>query len=353
MVTSTHEPTTTVTVPRLHDVVIHALRLAGASEPEARTQAEILLEAELRGHPSHGVRRLPVLVERMRNGLVTTGKDPELDWPTEAVLQVDGRDGLGAVVARKAIEAIRDRAATTGIAMACVRRANHVGMLAPYVEHLAEEGLIGVALTTSEALVHPWGGVDALVGTNPIGIALPSGRDGEPFVLDMSTAAVSMGKILDHGERSLPLPEGWAVDAEGSPTTDPAAARAISPFGGPKGFALGLALELLVARLTQTELGTRVRGTLDSTEPVTKGDVFLAISPERLGLTGRGPAIAEYLDQLRTSAADPESPVLIPGDRARASRRQRLGDGVRLSREVWRQVRLYAGESIEEKEVPA
>ena len=196
-----------------------------------------------------------------------------------------------------------------------------------------------MALTTSEALVHPWGGSRPLVGTNPIGIAVPT-LD-EPLVVDMSTAAVSMGKVLDHLGKALPLPLGWAVDADGRPTTDAAAASrgAISPFGGPKGYALGLGFEVLVALLTGTSLGTDVHGTLDSTEPSTKGDVFLAVSLERLGLQGALPAVTAYAEQLRASGVDPSRPVSVPGDRARRLREHRLEHGIPLHAGTWAEIR--------------
>ena len=154
----------------------------------------------------------------------------------------------------RAARAIAERAARTGIAAAAIRNTSHLGMLACYVESLAHAGVVGLAFTTSEALVHPRGGRVALVGTNPLAVALPT--DGEPFVMDMATGAISKGEVIARGHRGQELPPGSAVDAEGYPTVDPAAAErgTISPFGGAKGFALGLALELLVAALTETAL---------------------------------------------------------------------------------------------------
>ena len=115
--------------------------------------------------------------------------------------------------------------------LAAVRGANHLGILAPYAEAVADQGMIGIALTTSEALVHPSGGRTAMIGTNPVAIAVPARPD--PLVLDMATGEVSMGRILRHAELGEPIPPGWAVDAAGEPTTDAAAAAAgaISPFG--------------------------------------------------------------------------------------------------------------------------
>lgn len=324
-----------VEASRLREVVTSVLECEGATTDDATTQAELLVEGDLRGHHSHGVRRLSVLVGRLRNGLVRSGEGPVHRWRTDAVLDVDGRSGFGPVVARSAIDAITERARTAGVAVATVRNANHIGMLAPYVEQIAGTGQIGIALTTSEALVHPWGGARPMIGTNPIGIGVPT--SGSPLVLDMSTAAVSMGKVLDHAAQARPLPLGWAVDGSGAPTADAQAATrgAVSPFGGPKGYALGLALEVLVATLTGTALGTRVRGTLDIEYECTKGDVFVALSVERLGLVHMLPAVDRYLDEVRGSDSDPHIRIDVPGDRARRTRADRLRSGIPLPPDVW------------------
>lgn len=327
-----------VEASRLRDVVTSVLVREGATDGDAVAQAVMLVEGDLRGHHSHGVRRLSVLVGRLRNGLVQSVSDPVHEWRTDAVLEVDGMCGFGPVVAHGAVAAITERARVSGIAVAAVRNANHIGMLAPYVERIVEAGQIGIAMTTSEALVHPWGGGRPMVGTNPIGIGIPTA--GAPLVLDMSTASVSMGKILDHAAQSRPIPLGWAVDETGAPTTDAQAATrgAVSPFGGPKGYALGLALEVLVATLTASALGTRVRGTLDIDELCTKGDVFVAVSLERLGLSGMLPMIADYLDEVRASGSDPHVRLDVPGDRARRTRADRLSTGIPLHPDVWRSV---------------
>lgn len=315
-------------------VTVGVLTALGAPQAAAREQGELLLEGDLRGHPSHGIRRLPVLAGRIRAGLCAPAAVPELDWSTPAVLRVDGHTGLGPPVAHRAVEALVEHG--TGVAVAAIRRAGHLGMLAPYVERLAGAGLIGLAVTTSEALVHPWGAAPAMLGTNPLAVAVPT--DGEPVVLDMATGQISRGKVLDHAHRGEPLPEGAAVDASGAPTTDPTAALdgAISPFGGPKGYALSLVLELMVASLTGTALGREVRGTLDTTDPVTKGDVLIALDPAAFG---GGVALGPFLDELR--ALDPapgHAGVQIPGDRARATRAANLAAGVPVDPGTWVEV---------------
>jgi LDH2 family malate/lactate/ureidoglycolate dehydrogenase len=320
-------------------VIVDVLRRLGASADESEDQAWALLEADLRGRPSHGVQRLPVIAERIRRGLIRPRAQPLLSWTADALLTVDGGRGFGPWVAARAVAEIRERARRTGIAAATIRNASHLGMLAPYVELLAEDGTVGLAFTTSEALVHPWGGRIALVGTNPVAVALPTDR--EPFVVDMATGAVSKGEVIARTQRGQTLAPGSAVDERGNPTVDPAAADrgAISPFGGPKGFALGLAIELLVAALTETALGEHVRGTLDVTDPVTKGDVLIALDPSAAGIAPFGERVGEYLRVLRSSPPAPGSTgVRIPGDRARQERLKRLAEGITLPAALWREL---------------
>jgi LDH2 family malate/lactate/ureidoglycolate dehydrogenase len=299
----------------------------------------VLVEGDLRGRPSHGVQRLPVIAERIRRGLIRPRARCEATWAAEAMLTVDGGFGFGPYVASRAGEMVRERARGTGVAAAAIRNASHLGMLALYVEPLAADGAVALAFTTSEALVHPWGGRVALVGTNPVAVAVPT--EDEAFVIDMATGAISKGEVIARGLRGQGLPPGAAVDRAGRPTVDPAAADAgaISPFGGAKGFALGLALELLVAALTGTALGEQVRGTLDVIDPVTKGDLLLVFDPVATGIEPFGQRLAEYLQVVRLSPpAEGSRGVTLPGERSREERRRRLADGIPLPASLLREL---------------
>ncbi len=329
----------TIDPAELRALIVDVLGGLGASPEEAAEQANLLVEGDLRGRPSHGIQRLPVIVERIRRGLIRPGAGFEARWAAEAMLVVDGRFGFGPYVAMHAAAALVDRGHRTGVAAAAIRNASHLGMLAPYVESMAACGLVALAFTTSEALVHPWGGRVAMVGTNPIAVAMPT--DEEPFVMDMATGAISKGEVIARGLRGQSLPPGAALDEAGRPTVDPLAAGegAISPFGGAKGFALGLGFELLVAALTETALGERVRGTLDVTDPVTKGDLFVAFDPIATGTAPFGERLGEYLRELRSSPAAPgHGGVRIPGDQMRAERRGRLAAGVTLPAALWKEL---------------
>jgi L-2-hydroxycarboxylate dehydrogenase (NAD+) len=326
----------------IHQLIETVLVENGASQEEAAAQAAQLTEADLRAQHSHGVQRLRVLVGRMRSGMLQPKLEADCHWATESVLQVDGRRGFGPAVAFGAIDAISSQARRSGMAMALIRNSNHLGMLAPYVEHIAEKGQIGIALTTSEALVHPWGGSKALIGTNPLAIGVPAHNG--CLSLDMSTSAVSAGKILSYAGRNEAIPHGWAVDSTGRSTTDAASALsgALSPFGGAKGYALGLALEVLVAAVTDTATGTDVHGTLDTDQLAPTGDVLVCISPDAFGIDDVSDRIGAYLQTVRDSErTDPGVAISVPGDRARASRAKSLVEGVWLSRAVWDEASSY------------
>jgi L-2-hydroxycarboxylate dehydrogenase (NAD+) len=326
--------TITVSAESVHSLIRRVLIEHGASEAEAGAQADMLTEADLRGQHSHGVQRLKVLVGRIRSGALRPGQPPSKSWVTDTTLSVNGNQGFGPTVAYDAIDELLAKSEESGIAMGLIRNSNHMGMLAPYVEAIAAARQIGIVLTTSEALVHPWGGSIPLVGTNPIAIGIPTLE--EPFVLDMATAAVSMGKILSYAARNEEIPPGWGIDSQGTPATNASEVTALSPFGGPKGYALGLAFEVLVGGLTQTALGTEVHGTLDTQLLASKGDVIMTLSPERLGISDLGSRAQAYFDIIRTSPrSDPSSPVLIPGDRARTQRTRTQEDGIRIPESVW------------------
>ena len=306
----------------------------------AHIQASVLVEAELRGVASHGVLRTPRILRRIANGVTNPVATGLHAWRASGFLDVDGERGLGPVVAISAIEAIAERARETGVAVAAISNSNHVGMLAWYAEQVATRGQTLIGFSTSEALVHPWGGGTAMIGTNPITIGVPT-KNG-PFVMDTATSIVSMGKIHDYANRGQPIPEGWGVDENGNPSTDPVAVKsgAISPFGGAKGYALGLAFELLVSSLTSAAVGRDVRGTLDDTEPCNKGDLFIVIN-------GSGGEMGGYLDAIR--ALPPSQgfdEVRVPGDRARATREQRLAEGIPVADEIWSELLQIAQDTL-------
>lgn len=316
---------------------IRLLTRRGAPHPHAALQARVLVEAELKGHPSHGLQRLPRLLTRIERGLADPHARGRTHWRAGAVLDVDGERGLGPVVAMAALQQLNERVATAGIALAAIRNSNHLGMLAWYVEQIAAEGRIGIALSSSEALVHPYGGTRAMLGTNPLAIAVPTAD--RPLVLDLATSTVSMGKIHHYAASGQPIPEGWARDAEGRPTTDAMRAKdgAIAPFGGAKGYGIGIAIELLVAGLAGSALAPEVRGTLDAQSVCNKGDVLIVIQPA--AAPDLAVRLAEYLEAIRASpAADGEQAIHVPGDGAARRRARSRDEGFDIAPRLWEEL---------------
>lgn len=328
----------TIDEPSMRALALAVCRSAGMPSAHAELQADLLIEADLRGRASHGLMRLPRIVERIANGVADAHATGKHVWVGGARLQVDGGRGLGPVVAVNAIEAMLARLDEHGVYAAAISNNNHLGMLAWYAERVAERGRVLIALSTSEALVHPWGGRRAMLGTNPIAVGIPT-ADG-PFVLDMATSLVAMGAVHDRASRGLPLPPGWALDADGEPTTNAerAKAGALAPFGEAKGYALGLAIELLVTAMAGSAIGQNIKGTLDSNHVCNKGDLFLVLDPSRQdGLTER---LAAFLDDVRRSGDG--RTVLVPGDRARRTRAAALANGISIPAALLRQLETLA-----------
>jgi L-2-hydroxycarboxylate dehydrogenase (NAD+) len=323
-----------ITATQAEALATRLLEEHDASPANAHLQAALLIDAELKGHPSHGLQRLPRILSRIDRGLIDPRANGISHWQSDAVLRMDGQKGLGPVVAMSAVEQLMRRVVTSGIALAAIRNSNHLGMLAFYVERLALHGLIGIAMSSSEALVHPFGGTRAVLGTNPIAIAVPTSE--RPLILDLATSVVSMGKIHHYAHTKMPLPSGWARDLDGNPTTDPhkAKAGAIAPFGDAKGYGLGIAVELLVAALAGSALAPDVRGTLDADSICNKGDVIIAIDPG-----GGSPllqTLADYLELVRISPpANLGKPVSIPGDGAHDRREASMRHGFEITGQLW------------------
>lgn len=326
-----------VSIDQASNLADRVLAAAGVPYENAVLQRDLLLDAEMRSIVSHGLLRLPRLVERIANGVANPITRGRHDWTAPGFLRVDGEQGLGPVVAQAAIDALLERAATQGVAVAAVANANHIGMLGFYADRVATAGKCLIAFSTSEALVHPWGGRRAMIGTNPIAISLPTG--GSIFMMDTATSIVSMGEIHDHANRGEPIPLGWSLDGAGNPTTDAAAARtgAIAPFGGPKGYALGLAFELLLTALAGSAIGREVKGTLDSTEPCTKADLFVVIDQALA-------PVEQFVELLRAEApAQGFDGVRIPGERGRTLRQRALADGINVADVTWSRLQELAG----------
>ncbi len=299
--------------------------------------AETLVWTSLRGTDSHGIARVPVYVERLRDGTVNPRPRPSVLRREGAVAVVDGDRGPGQVASVFATDLSVELAREHGVGVATVRRSSHNGAQAFYAMRAAEQGMLAVSLTNTEPLVIPYGGAEAALGTNPICLAAPSA--GGVFNLDLATSQVAANRIFNARDEGRPIPEDWGVDAEGRPTTDAAAVVSGVPLGGYKGYALGLMVEVLCGVLPGAGVRHGVGGlyTGGGVEQDV-GHFHLAVDPERtVGRERFAAVLAGLLGELR---AIPPAPgfdeVLVPGDPEDRARARRERDGVPIEPALWR-----------------
>jgi L-2-hydroxycarboxylate dehydrogenase (NAD+) len=327
--------------------VIRALLLKqDTSEEEADATAEVLAEGDLRGLGSHGILRLPYIIRGLKRKTIVAPAKIKIVKETPATALVDGGHGLGHHVATTAMKLAIDKAKKLGIGAVGVFNSNHFGIAGYYAELAMQEDLIGLVTTTTDALVHPWGGVQNLLGTNALAIGLPTEP---PVLLDMAMSVAARGKLVNAMKKGERIPEGWAIDNEGRSTTDPAKALegALSPFGGAKGYGLAFVLELLAGPLVGAAAGGDVVGTL---EPVkgfsTKGDFMIAIDPRAfVSLTEFRAQAKDFIHQIKSSRKAPGvKEIMVPGEPERKIREQRLREGIPIADEVWRELEQISEE---------
>ena len=244
----------------------------------ARDVAGCLIKAELRGVDSHGLVRLPVYARRVQAGVVKARPDIRLISSGTAAALVDGDNGLGPVVGTRAMEAALELARSHGTGFVGVRHSNHFGPAAYYVEKAVSQGFIGVAISNAPPHMAPFGGRARFLGTNPVAIGIPAGEE-DPLIFDASTSVVARGKIIMAAHTKTPIPEGWAIDPEGYPTTDPeqALAGAVLPFGGPKGSAISFIIDVLCGVMTGASFALHLNRLEDLATEQNVGHVFAAV----------------------------------------------------------------------------
>ena len=337
-----------VTAERLRTVTEWIFQANGVKESDARFVTNVLVEANLRGHDSHGVVRVPKWVIGLKFGAINPSCNPHVIHETLGAALVDGDRGLGPVVARVACKLVAKKAREAGIGMVSVRRASHIAMLQFYPELLASEGLIGAVMSNTESGMAPFGGIDKILGTNPLSIGIP-GRSGS-IVLDMSTSQVARGKIVIAKNRGQQIPEGWAIDIGGRPTTDPDAALkgALLPAGGTKGSGLSIMVDLLAGALSGSSVATAVRGTFRMDREGTKGDFFMGIDP---GAVGDYNDFLDRVDDLKSDVrksrtAPGISRIYLPGEFEIECRRKRLVEGIQIEADLLHELETLAGEIV-------
>lgn len=301
-----------------------AFQAAGVPEAHAVSVADALVAAEAEGQVGHGFSRLSDYVAQVKSGKINAQAQPTAQKTGAAAVTIDAQSGFAYPAMDLAIQTGIKMARESGCAAMSITRSHHCGALSVQVDKIAQAGLIGLMVANAPAAIAPWGSKVPLYGTNPIAFATPR-QNGPPLVIDLSLSRVARGKVMNAKKTGQPIPEGWALDRDGNPTTDPEAALdgSMIAIGEAKGTALALMVEILAAALTGAQFSSDVSSyfTADGPPPGS-GQFMLAIRP---GDTG----FAERIETLlgRISALEG---ARLPGDRRGAALAQARAQGINV-----------------------
>ena len=316
-------------------LVKEILSKLGASEEDQELVAEATLDADLKGFTSHGLGRFPQYIISIEAGTINLKDNITIEKETPAIALINGNSGFGQAVSYKSMELAIKKAKEVGIGCVGVHNTNHFGVTGFYSDLALREECIGFVIANTDPAIAPLGGKEPLIGTNPIALGIPSDSY---ITVDMATSVTARGKIMESKRKGIELPEGWALDKDGNPTTDPEAALegSILPFGGFKGYALALLIEILTGPLVQAGYGKGVTGTASPTKDCTKGDLYIAIDPSKFGDFDEFKANTEdFISQVRATGEN----VAIPGDLEVKRIAEAEANGVSIDEKLYSQLK--------------
>ena len=320
----------------LRDFIGASLRQLGLPDPDALTVASLMAEADLQGSDGHGVIRLPHYARRIRAGGIKLRPDIRVLEERAGMALIDGDNAMGHLVMARAAELAVDKARTAGVAWVGARMSNHAGPASLYARKVLAHDMIGIYFAVGNANhLPPWGGMDMLLSTNPIAVAVPAGRQ-TPIVLDMATTVAAYGKVKAKAQRGETMPEGWMIDREGRPLTDPRRAEEgfLLPIGGYKGYGLALVFGLLAGTLNGAAMGRDVIDfNHDDASATNTGQAIVAIDVAAFGdLRGFKDRVDLLVDDLRHSRRMPNvERIWLPGEQSYAKRVEYDRDGIPIS----------------------
>jgi (2R)-3-sulfolactate dehydrogenase (NADP+) len=328
--------TAVVPAAELELVILAALAASGTSEPNARSVARALTQAEIDGQKGHGLSRVPSYAAQAKAGKVDGYATPRVRQTRPGSLMIDVANGFAFPAVDIAVEHLPPAAQACGIAAAGFVRSHHFGVVGRHVERLAETGLIALAFANTPKAIAPWGGRQPVFGTNPLAFAAPQ-RGAPPIVVDLALSQVARGKILTAAQKGEPIPAGWALDEQGRATTDARSALkgALQPIGGSKGAALALMVEVLAVALTGASFGFEASSFFDAEGgPPGVGQLLVAIDPA--AFAGRD----AVLDRIAGLAWAIESEGgRLPGTRRLTARERARAEGVSVDAKLLADVR--------------
>ncbi len=312
------------------------LQKLGVPPQEADVTADTMVTANLRGVDTHGVMRMTYYTAKLKAGVIRPKVDLTPVRETIATALLDGHDGIGQVISHRAMQIAIRKAKEAGVAYVAVRNSNHLGACAYYSMMALPHNMIGFVFTNASPRLAPTGGTERLFGNNPWSIAVPAGRR-LPVVLDMANSVVAAGKIRICQKEGKPIPEGWALDKDGVPTTDPEAALKgiLLAIGGYKGYGITLMVDLLTGVLADSSYGPRVKG-MESDEVAHVGHAFMAVDLSAFGEVADFKARMDgYIDEIKNSRKAKGSEVIyLPGELEFLREQERREKGIPLQAKV-------------------
>ena len=324
-----------VQAARLKEIAVHILKGLHAADEEAAVMAEALIKAELRGIDTHGVYLLTLLPERVAAGMLQIPTNLTVLQESGATALLDGGNGLGQAAVHRAMEMSVQKAREFGIGCCLVRNTNNIGILSFYTLLAAKEKMVGIVMANAAAAMSPWGGAEPFFGTNPLSISVPGEAGAPPVVLDMSSTLVARGKIRRAARLKERIPEGWAFDGDGMPTTDPAEALkgTLVPIGGPKGYALALMIDVLAGLMSGSKYGPEIRTFHQLEGPTGVGVFTLAVDIARFMPLERFTALfRDYLVSIRASRKAKGVPrIYLPGEIEYEKELKNFGEGIEIN----------------------
>lgn len=306
----------------------------GLPRDDAADVARVLVQADLFGLSTHGLGRIESYGERLQVGGIRARARITVQSPAPALRLVDGDNGVGPLVGMHALRAAMEAARACGVGVALARQSNHFGPISPYGLMATQAGFASIIGSNATTTIAPWGGSDARLGNSPLGFGVPN-PDGPPFLLDMAMSVVARAKIRNALKRGAAIPDTWATDRGGRPTTDAAAALDgfLLPIGGHKGYGLALVVDLFSGLLSNAAYLTHVKSWVDAPDqPQNLGHFFILIDTARLGTTAwLAERMADFAAILHGSPpADPARPVIVPGEIELANMARQQRDGIAL-----------------------
>jgi (2R)-3-sulfolactate dehydrogenase (NADP+) len=314
-----------------------ALAANRTSAENAGPTARALVAAEADGQAGHGLSRVPSYAMQSRAGKVDGFAKPAVERVRGAALRVDAGFGFAYPAIDAAIDALAPLARENGIAVAALHRSHHFGQAGAHAERLAERGLVALVLANSPKAMAFWGGRKAMLGTNPLAFGAPLPNGAPPLVIDLAMSVAARGKIVAAEKAGKTIPDGWAVDADGRPTTDPKAALAgtLLPIGGAKGGALALMIEILAAAATGSAYGWEASSFFDDKGgPPNMGHVFIALDAARLSAGAYDSRMTALLEAMAE-----EPGARLPGTRRLANRARAATEGVAIPASLHAEIR--------------